>query len=179
MVDPINVLAFVRQFYYREISSSSLKHLKQFIYAAPVYSSTESCPETIPRWPTWNSQNSELFIPFFLLFSACLAANTRNDTVKTAINREEFSQGWFFCGLCWTSSNDLCTCTATILDTIFIEHVCHLCNHVISNCGSNSDTHLLAQDKYSLRKFTQQWYTSWHKINIYFISSLLDPYVRK
>ena len=42
MAAPINVLAFTRQFFYREMNDSVQKHLKQLKYAAPVYSSTKS-----------------------------------------------------------------------------------------------------------------------------------------
>ena len=44
MAAPINVhvLVFTRQFYHQETNASVKKHLKQLIYAAPIYSSTKS-----------------------------------------------------------------------------------------------------------------------------------------
>ena len=42
MAAPINVLAFTRQFYHQETNASVKKHIKQLIYAAPVYSGTTS-----------------------------------------------------------------------------------------------------------------------------------------
>ena len=45
MVAPINVLAFIQQFYLQETNASIQKYLEQLMYAAPVYSSTKNVRE--------------------------------------------------------------------------------------------------------------------------------------
>ena len=71
------IKAFTRRFYHWGTNASVQKHLKQLMHAAPYLKQTKS------------------FIParaFFLSSSASLSA-ARSDTVKTAIDRENISQG--------------------------------------------------------------------------------------
>ena len=65
------------------------QHLKALKYAAPVYSSTKSVqkgglPETVKIHP-------------LLFLQPAQHLNVRSNTVKTAIDSEKISQGWFFC----------------------------------------------------------------------------------
>ena len=74
-------------------------HLKQLMYAAPVYSSTKSV-QNYSKVAYLKQSKPRLVILllssfFFLQPAQCL--NARCYTFKTAVKHENSSQGWYFC----------------------------------------------------------------------------------